>query len=644
MCAPGAARPARPARPARRSPAAAARVSSSLEPVAKADRTSHASLTDSGGAWDAKRLPVAYSPEWLALREHTAEIEKLHLRDLLLDEERTDALVREHNGIYADFSRQNMTQSTLQLLLNLAERARLRTKMNAMFSGEAINSTEGRAVLHVACRAPRDSSLYVDGKDVVPDVWDVLDRIKDFTDRVRSGTWLGATGKPLTDVVAVGIGGSYLGPLFVHTALQFDEKCKRQAAGRRLRFLANVDPVDVAKALNGLSPETTLVVVISKTFTTTETMLNARTVRAWLVDQLGEGAVASHMVAVSTNLKLVAQFGIDPQNAFGFWDWVGGRYSVTSAVGVLPLALQYGFEVAADFLAGAHDIDVHFRDAPFERNLPVLMGLISMWNSSFLGRSSYAVLPYTQALSKFPAHIQQVAMESLGKQVSLQGDPLSFKAGEVIFGEPGTNGQHSFYQLIHQGRTVPAEFIGVVKSQQSVYLKGETVSNHDELMCNFFAQADALAIGKDSATLRAEGVAEDLIPHKTFTGNRPSTSLLLPAINAFTVGQLLSLYENRVAAQGFMWGINSFDQWGVELGKVLATRVREMISVARTKTRRIVVSDGFVPATRKMINRYLDGKAQLLYPEPHDVFPCDLIHSDGCAVPDDFTTKSIDQQ
>jgi glucose-6-phosphate isomerase len=598
--------------------------------------TSHVHLDSSKKT---KNLPISYSPEWYALQQHVQEIEKLHLRDQLLEEERTDQMLREQSGIYVDFSRQNMNETTLQLLLNLAERARLRTKMNAMFGGVHINTTEDRAVLHTACRAPRNAEIHVDGRDVVPDVWEVLDKIKEFTDKVRNGEWLGISGKPLTNVVAIGIGGSYLGPAFVHTALQFDQSSQSSARGRRLRFLANVDPVDVAKALNGLDAETTLVVVISKTFTTTETMLNARTVRTWLTAELtdlgynADEAVAKHMVAVSTNLKLVEQFGINPDNAFGFWDWVGGRYSVTSAVGVLPLSLQYGFDNMESFLMGAHDMDVHFRDAPFESNLPVLMGLISIWNSSFMGRSSLAVLPYCQALSKFPAHMQQVAMESLGKFISLDGDPLAFKAGEIIFGEPGTNGQHSFYQLIHQGRVVPCEFIGVVKSQQSVYLKGELVSNHDELMCNFFAQADALAFGKTAEDLRAENVHADLIPHKTFDGNRPSTSILLPSITPFVVGQLLALYEARVAVQGFVWGINAFDQWGVELGKVLATKVRSVMHTARTKVRQVTVHDGFNPSTRKMINRYLDGKAQLLYPKPIDVFPCDLISMDECEMP-----------
>ncbi|KAL6779793.1 PGI1B [Auxenochlorella protothecoides x Auxenochlorella symbiontica] len=619
-----------------RAPLNVQRISSAPTKARTVCRTSapEAPVQTNGAAADGSgQLPIAYSPEWLALREHTKEVDSLHLRDLLMDEERAEHFSREHNGIYMDFSRQTMTETTLRLLLNLAERAGLKGKIADMFAGKHINHTEDRAVLHTALRASRDEQVFTDGKDVVPDVHAVLDRIKDFSERVRSGEWRGATGKKLKDVVAIGIGGSYLGPAFVHTALSFDHKSQEEAEGRKLRFLANVDPVDVAKALHGLRAETTLVIVVSKTFTTTETMLNARTVRTWLKAELGPEAVSKHMVAVSTNLKLVKEFGIDTENAFGFWDWVGGRYSVTSAVGVLPLALQYGYEKVEEFLAGARDVDQHFRTAPFASNLPVLLGLLSIWNSTFMKRSSIAILPYCQALAKFPAHIQQVSMESLGKQVSMEGDALPFKAGEVIFGEPGTNGQHSFYQLIHQGRVVPAEFIGVVKSQQSVYLKGELVSNHDELMCNFFAQADALAMGKESVALRAEGLPQSIIPHKTFSGNRPSTSLLLPDMTPFTVGQLLSLYENRVAVQGFIWDINAFDQWGVELGKVLASKVRTKMHEARTKLRKILKEDGFNPSSRKMINRYLEGKAQLLYPEPRDVFPCELIHSEACVAP-----------
>ncbi|KAK9786064.1 hypothetical protein WJX73_005394 [Symbiochloris irregularis] len=587
---------------------------------------------------------IAFTPEWKALEEHVDEIKRSHLRDLLLDETRCKKMFFENEGILADLSRQRMTEKTLQLLFKLADQANLKGKINAMFNGEHLNLTEDRAVLHVALRAQRDEVIMCDGKNVVPDVWEVLDKIKDFSNSVRSGEWKGQTGEELTDVVAIGIGGSFLGPLFAHTALRTDQEAAGLAYGRNLRFLANVDPVDVARALNGLRPETTLVVVVSKTFTTAETMLNARTVRSWLTASLGQEAVAKHMVAVSTNTTLVREFGIDPENAFAFWDWVGGRYSVCSAVGVLPLALQYGFPVIERFLQGANAVDRHFHEAPFDSNIPVLLGLASVWNVSFLHYPARAILPYCQALSKLAPHIQQVSMESNGKGVGIDGNPLPYEAGEIDFGEPGTNGQHSFYQLIHQGRVIPCDFIGVVKSQQSVYLKacgpasvgGEVVSNHDELMCNFFAQADALATGKSAIELRAEQVPDHLIPHKTFTGNRPSLSIMLPDLTAYTVGQVLSLYENRIAVQGFVWGINSFDQWGVELGKVLASKVRTAMHNCRTKSRKISPSDGFNPSTSNLLNRYLSGKAELLYPEPHDVFPCDLIDSEYCQPPTSY--------
>ncbi|CAD7697833.1 unnamed protein product [Ostreobium quekettii] len=568
---------------------------------------------------------IAYTTPWQALKEHVKEIDKTHLRDLLAEEGRTLALIKEYNGIYCDFSRQRVTEQTLELLYNLAREAQLQQKIDAMFKGEKINTTEGRPVLHVATRARRDQKIFVDGKDVVPDVWKVLDKIKDFSNKVRSGEWLGVTGKPIKNVVAVGIGGSFLGPLFVHTALRTDLTAGAAAVGRRLRFLANVDPIDVARALDQLRQEETMVVIISKTFTTAETMLNARTLRTWLTTELGEAAVAKHMVAVSTNIELVTAFGIEPQNAFGFWDWVGGRYSVCSAVGMLPLSLQYGFDMMEKFLMGANDVDDHFARAPFESNLPVLLGLLSIWNVSFLGYPARAILPYCQALAKLAPHIQQVSMESNGKGVDINGKPLPFDAGELDFGEPGTNGQHSFYQLIHQGRVVPCDFIGIVRSQQSVYLKGEIVSNHDELMCNFFAQADALAYGKSPVELRAQNVPDHLIPHRSFTGNRPSLSIMLPELSAYQVGQLLSLYEHRVAVQGFVWGVNSFDQWGVELGKVLASKVRQKMNETRTGNRKINAADAFNPSTMFMINKYLEGKNVLTYPEPRDVFPGDLL-------------------
>lgn len=521
------------------------------------------------------------------------------------------------DGILLDYSRQRLTAETLKKLFHLAEVAHLKEKIEKMFDGDHINKTENRSVLHVSLRASRDHVITSDSKNVVPEVWEVLDKIKNFSERVRSGSWVGATGKQLTDVVAIGIGGSFLGPLFVHTALQTEPNAAESSKGRRLRFLANVDPIDVARSLDGLCQETTLVVIVSKTFTTAETMLNARTVRSWITSVLGSEAVSKHMVAVSTNLKLVKEFGIDPNNAFAFWDWVGGRYSVCSAVGILPLSLQYGFSVASKFLEGARSIDNHFKTAPPEKNLPVLLGLLSVWNVSFLGHPARAILPYCQALEKFAPHIQQLSMESNGKGVSIEGVPLPFEAGEIDFGEPGTNGQHSFYQLIHQGRVIPCDFIGIIESQQPVYLKGETVNNHDELMCNFFAQADALAYGKTPEELKAEGVPEHLVPHKTFSGNRPSLSILLPKLTPYTLGQLLAIYEHRIAVQGFIWGINSFDQWGVELGKSLASRVRKQINESRVQGKAVV---GFNYSTTTLLNQYLKVKSDV-YTSTHDSFP-----------------------
>ncbi|KAG6434637.1 hypothetical protein SASPL_106276 [Salvia splendens] len=607
---------------------------------------------------------VCETDAWKDLKAHVEDIKKTHLRELMSDAKRCQSMMVEFDGLLLDYSRQCATVDTFNKLNKLAEAAHLKEKINLMFSGERINSTENRSVLHVALRAPRGSVINSDGKNVVPDVWQVLDKIKDFSDRVRSGAWVGATGKPLTNVIAIGIGGSFLGPLFVHTALQtgyLDAKdispypeAAQLASSRKLHFLANVDPIDVARNITGLNPETTLAVVVSKTFTTAETMLNARTIREWISAALGSGkifgfdvvvsevslvkvvekekskevgiipeAVAKHMVAVSTNLttlhyfytQLVEKFGIDPNNAFAFWDWVGGRYSVCSAVGVLPLSLQYGFPVVEKFLQGASSIDQHFRSAPFEKNLPVLLGLLSVWNVSFLGYPARAILPYSQALEKLAPHIQQacpddsVSMESNGKGVSIDGVPLPYEAGEIDFGEPGTNGQHSFYQLIHQGRVIPCDFIGVVKSQQPVYLKGELVSNHDELMSNFFAQPDALAYGKTPEQLLKENVPSNLITHKTFSGNRPSLSLLLPSLNAYNIGQLLAIYEHRVAVEGFVWGINSFDQWGVELGKSLATQVRKQLHASRKNAGPI---EGFNFSTATLLTRYLEASKDVL--------------------------------
>eukprot|EP00971_Amphidinium_carterae_P259679 5152556-Amphidinium_carterae.1 len=515
---------------------------------------------------------------------HAQLMKATHLKQLLSNDARNEAMMVEGCGVILDYCRQKVTSETMEILTTLASAAGLDDKKAAMFKGDRINATEGRSVLHVALRMPKSKSLEVDGKNVVQEVWSVLDAMKAFSDKVRAGEWIGHTGKALTDVVCIGIGGSYLGVECVFEALKTDPQAAEKAKGRNLRFLANVDPIDVRRALSGLSAETTLVVVISKTFTTAETMLNARTVKEWLIKELGsEACVAKHVVACSTAMEKTKAFGIDPANVFGFWDWVGGRFSVCSAVGVLPLSLQYGFEVVNAFLEGAHAMDEHFRTAPAKENLPVLMGLLSVWNASCLGYEACAPLPYCQALVRFVAHLQQLDMESNGKRVQMDGNVCQVNTGAMYFGEPGTNGQHSFYQLMHQGRVIPAEFIGFKTSQNPVQLDGEPVSNHDELMSNFFAQPDALALGKTEEQLRAEGVPEKLIPHKTFPGDRPSLSLLLPVCDAKALGSLLALYEHRTAVQGWVWNINSFDQWGVELGKVLAKEVRTCFTKARAQ-------------------------------------------------------------
>lgn len=540
-----------------------------------------------------------------------------HLRELLADEERCASMTAEFDGILLDYSRQQLTTPARSALLEMAKQAQLSTKIAAMATGKCINTTEGRAVMHIALRAPKGEQILVGGRDVVPDVHAVLDSVYAFADKVRSGALVGGTGKPLTNVVSIGIGGSYLGPEFVYEALRVDPEGAAASEGRTLRFLANVDPVDVARAVEGLDPEATLVVVVSKTFSTAETMLNARTLKRWLEAAAAKAGVdaadmvSKQMIAVSSNVPAAEAFGMSGDNVFGFWDWVGGRYSVCSAVGVMPLALQYGKPVVQAFLAGAQSMDEHFLSAPAEKNLPVLLGLLGVWNSSFLGYGVRALLPYAQGLLRFPAHIQQVDMESNGKRVTLDGTPLPFDAGEVNFGEPGTNGQHSFYQLIHQGRVMPCDFVGCVRSPHPIDHTdaaggAEPVSNHDELMCNFFAQPDALALGKTQADLKAEGVPEELWPHKEFPGNRPSSSLLFPVFDARRVGQLLALYEHRSAVQGFVWGINSFDQWGVELGKVLAKQVRTQLQASRKAAGKAPAPiQGFNASTSAMLKRYI---------------------------------------
>lgn len=503
----------------------------------------------------------------------------------------------------------------MDLLFRLAQVCQLKQKVHAMFRGQRINATEGRAVLHMALRAGRQDAFSFDGQNIVPEVHGVLDKIQSFSERVRCGKWVGATGKQLTSVVSVGIGGSYLGPEFLAEALKTDAKAREAARGRQLRFLANVDPVGVMRALDGLDPETTLIVVCSKTFTTAETMLNARTVRSWLQKGMKNcnSVCEKHMVACSANVSDAQAFGILPENVFFFWEWVGGRFSVSSSIGILPISLQYGFGVARDFLDGAHEIDNNFINADFESNLPVIMGLLSVWNSTFLNFSSKAILPYSEALLRFPAHVQQVDMESNGKRVTLEGTIIPFATGEINFGEPGTNGQHSFYQLLHQGRVIPCEFIGSCNSQQEIDRTsnidgGEYVTNHDELMSNFFAQPDALAYGKTVKELESDGIPKNLWPHKEFSGNRPSMSLLFTRFDAYSLGQLVALYEHRTVVQGFIWGLNSFDQWGVELGKVLAKKVRASLSNVQEKQKVFTDKLEFNFSTARLMKHYIDAK------------------------------------
>eukprot|EP00437_Effrenium_voratum_P069548 CAMPEP_0181512586 /NCGR_PEP_ID=MMETSP1110-20121109/62050_1 /TAXON_ID=174948 /ORGANISM="Symbiodinium sp., Strain CCMP421" /LENGTH=543 /DNA_ID=CAMNT_0023642407 /DNA_START=37 /DNA_END=1669 /DNA_ORIENTATION=- len=537
---------------------------------------------------------------WSDLKGQVAKMSGTHLRTLLQDQARNDSMFVQSGQIVLDYCRQKVDTETMSKLFELADKAGVEQKKTKMFAGEKINETEGRAVLHPALRAPRDA---VDGQNVVPEVWKVLDAMKGFSDKVRSGEWKGHTGKALTDVVCIGIGGSYLGVEFVYEALKTCPEAAAAANGRKLRFLANVDPIDVKRALEGLNAETTLVVIISKTFTTAETMLNAKTVKAWLVKELGsEDCVAKHVVACSTALDKTKAFGIDSNNVFGFWDWVGGRFSVWSAVGVLALSLQYGFGTVNQFLEGGHAMDEHFQKASAKENLPLILGLLDVWNGSLLGYEGVAILPYCQALLRFVPHIQQLDMESNGKSVQMDGTAVAVPTGAINFGEPGTNGQHSFYQLMHQGRVVPSHFLGFASSQNPVELAGEAVSNHDELMSNFFAQPDALALGKTAEELKAEGVPEKLIAHKTFPGDRPSLSLLMPTCNAFWLGQLLALYEHRTAVIGWLLNVNSFDQWGVELGKVLAKEVRGYLSQARKGA---ADDSKFLSPTKKLLAKYL---------------------------------------
>ncbi|KAM3577896.1 hypothetical protein VYU27_000001 [Nannochloropsis oceanica] len=577
-------------------------------PVAAASSSVLTPGAHAQGAQPSFKLP-SQTVEWQRLVKHATEIKALHLRHLIQDPVRSEALCAEYDGMYFDYSRQQMTVETRALLIDLAKRAQVAEKIAAMARGDKINHTEGRAALHMATRAGREESIVLDGVDVVAQVHGVLDKVKAFSEGVRAGTIRGATGKKIRNIVAVGIGGSYLGPACIHEVFKTEEEGSSSCRDFRLRFLSNVDPVDVARAQEKLDPEETLVIVVSKSFVTAETMLNARTMRQWLWDGMGKDpeVCAKHMAACASAsaTHLVEEFGIPSHRLFEFWDWVGGRYSVCASPGALPISLKFGYEVFEKFLAGARSMDRHFLTAPFERNLPVLMGLLGVWNMSFLGYKCRTIIPYAEAMMKFPAHIQQVDMESNGKHVTVDGEEINYEIGEIDFGEPGTNGQHSFFQLLHMGQVVPVDFIGFAESQKALHVVGEELSSHDELMCNFFAQPDALAIGKTSAELLADGVLPQHVPHRTFKGNRPSLSLLLPRLNAYSMGQLLALYEHRTAVQGFVWHVNSFDQWGVELGKQLATHVRDEMKLARSG--KAANLHALVPATARILQRYWAG-------------------------------------
>jgi glucose-6-phosphate isomerase len=509
-------------------------------------------------------IPATSLPAWQALASHYGRIQNTHLRELFAsDPGRATRFTLEAEGVLLDYSKNRISEETIHLLLQLAEASNLPARIKAMFLGEKINITENRAVLHVALRTPRTREIFVDGQDVVAGVHEVLDRMASFAEQIRSGSWRGHTGKSIRTIINIGIGGSDLGPVMAYEAL-------RHYTDRNLtfRYVSNVDGSDFAEAVQGIDPAETLFIVASKTFTTIETMTNARTARAWLVAALGdEAAVARHFVAVSTNANEVAKFGIDTANMFGFWDWVGGRYSMTSAIG-LSTMIALGEAGYRSMLAGFHAMDEHFRTAPLAQNLPVIHGLLMLWYASFFGAETIAVLPYENYLKRFPAYLQQLTMESNGKSVTLASTEVAYQTGPIYWGEPGTNGQHSFYQLIHQGtKLIPCDFIGFGESLNPLGV------HHDLLIANMFAQAEALAFGKTAAEVAAEGTAPWLIPHRTFAGNRPSNTILANRLDPAMLGKLVALYEHSVYVQGVIWQINPYDQWGVELGKVLANRI-----------------------------------------------------------------------
>jgi glucose-6-phosphate isomerase len=537
-----------------------------------------------------RTLPLASRPSWKTLQAHQEKIREVHLRTLFAaDAKRGERMTVEAAGIYLDYSKNRATDETLALLRAMADESGLRERIDAMFRGDKINLTENRAVLHVALRAPRGASVTVDGKNVVPDVHAVLDRMADFASRVRSGAWKGHTGKRIRNVINIGIGGSDLGPVMAYEAL-------KHYSDRSLtfRFVSNVDGTDLVEATRDLEPAETLFIASSKTFTTLETMTNAESARKWLLAGLGGDveAVAKHFVAVSTNAQKVSEFGIDTANMFGFWDWVGGRYSMDSAIG-LSTMIAIGPESFRAMLDGFRQMDEHFRTAPFERNLPVLLGLFSVWYADFFGAETVAVLPYEQYLKRFPAYLQQLAMESNGKHVTREGAEVNYATGPIYWGEPGTNGQHSFYQLIHQGtRLIPADFIAF---NQTLNPLGR---HHDMLIANVFAQTEALAFGKTREQVKAEGTGENLVPHRVFKGNRPSNTIIADRLTPETLGKLVALYEHSVFTQGVIWDVDSFDQWGVELGKVLAQRI---IPEVEGETEPTLIHDS---STNALIRRY----------------------------------------
>jgi glucose-6-phosphate isomerase len=533
-------------------------------------------------------------PAWKALAANYKQVREIHLRKLFADDpKRGERFTAEAAGIFLDYSKNRITDETLQLLLQLAAESGLRERIDAMFRGEKINVSEKRAVLHVALRAPKGEVIKVDGKDVVPGVHAVLDKMSAFCDRVRSGEWKGQTGKRIRNVINIGIGGSDLGPVMAYEALRHYSQ-----RDMTFRFVSNVDGTDFAEAVSGLDPTETLFIVSSKTFTTLETMTNAHTARDWALAGLGgdESSIAKHFVAVSTNAVEVTKFGIDTANMFEFWDWVGGRYSMDSAIG-LSTMLAIGPEQFRAVLDGFHQMDEHFRTAPFERNLPVLMGLLGVWYNDFFGAQTVAVLPYEQYLKRFPAYLQQLTMESNGKHVTLNGKEIDYQTGPIYWGEPGTNGQHSFYQLIHQGtKLIPCDFIGFYKTLNPMG------RHHDLLMANVFAQTEALAFGKTAEELKAEGTPDWLVPHRVFEGNRPSNIIMADELTPETLGKLVALYEHTVFTEGAIWSIDSFDQWGVELGKVLAQRI---IPQLESKDEPVLSHDS---STNNQIRRYRERK------------------------------------